>query len=177
MGAMGPMAALLASTGKVPHAVCAWTCQHRGAASWLAVSSRPDLPVLIAKSGVNHTWASYSTSLASLVRDPGWAPALQALDGLKTRVVIANGAQDPVPVPGRSAILARQYASVESEMRQHADHLLPLTDPVWCRSLIEQITSPHGDHLSAQREAKTEALEVTSSPSRTPGARPPSPRI
>ncbi|MEO7422696.1 MAG: alpha/beta fold hydrolase [Ornithinibacter sp.] len=76
MGAMVPMAALLAGSGLFPEAVCAWTCRHRGIASWLAVGSRPDFPVAIARRGVNHSWASSSDSLDSLVRDDGWAPAL-----------------------------------------------------------------------------------------------------
>ena len=153
MGAMGPMAVLLAGPGRVPQAVCAWTCRHRGIASWLAVGSRPDLPVPIARSGVNHTWASYSGSLDSLVRDGGWAPALHALDARRTPVVIANGAQDPVPVPSRSDELARQFLSVRSEIREHADHLLPLSEPGWCRSLIERVTSVGGDPVPARGEA------------------------
>jgi len=151
MGAMGPMAALLAGDGPVPQAVCAWTCRHRGIASWLAVGSRPDLPVSIARGGVNHTWATYSGSLGSLVRDGGWAPALEALDERGTRVVIADGARDPVPVHGRAGVLARQLPSVRYEIHEYADHLLPLSDPGWCRALIEQVTSPDGDRLPARR--------------------------
>jgi pimeloyl-ACP methyl ester carboxylesterase len=145
MGSLGPMAALLAGTGPVPQAVCAWTCRHRGTASWLAVGSRPDLPVAIARGGVNHTWATYSGSLESLVRDGGWAPALEALDRWGTRVVIADGAYDPVPVRGRSDELARQFPSIRSEIHEHADHLLPLSNPGWCRDLIEQVMSPDDD--------------------------------
>lgn len=145
MGAMGPMVALLAGDGPLPQAVCAWTCRHRGIASWLAVGSRPDLPVSVARGGVSHTWAAYSGSLDSLVRDGGWVPALEALGERNTPVVIADGALDPVPVPGRSSLFARRFRSVRHEIHQHADHLLPLSDPVWCRTLIEQVTSPAGD--------------------------------
>lgn len=140
MGAMGPMVALL--DGPLPQAVCARTCRHRGIASWLAVGSRPDLPISIARGGVNHTWAAYSGSLDSLVRDGGWAPVLEALGERGTRVVIANGALDPVPDPGRSGLLARRFPGVRHEIHEHADHLLPLSDPGWCRALIEQVTSP-----------------------------------
>lgn len=66
MGAMGPMAALLAGTGRMSQAVCAWTCRHRGIASWLAGGSRPDLPVSVARGGVNHTWATYSAPSTAL---------------------------------------------------------------------------------------------------------------
>lgn len=129
MGAMGPAAALLAGAGPVPRAVCAWSCRHRGIASWLIVGSQPDLPVAIARSGVNHTWASFSDSLDGLVRDGGWATALQALDERRTQVVIANGAQDPVPVPGRSSMLARRLPSVRYEIHQHATTCSPSPTP------------------------------------------------
>lgn len=140
MGAMGPTVALLAGAGPVPRAVCAWTCRHRAIASWLVVGSRPDLPIPIARGGVDHTWASYSDSLESLVRDGGWAPALQSLAEGGIPVVIAEGAQDPVPVPVPSGMLARRFPSIRHKIHEHADHLLPLTDPAWCRSLIEQVT-------------------------------------
>ncbi len=162
MGAMGPMAALLAGTGRVAEAVCAWTCRHRGIASWLAVGSAPDVPVSIARGGVNHTWASYSDSLDSLVRDGGWAPALETLAERGTRVVIAEGARDPVPVPGRAGLLARQLASVRYEIHEYADHLLPLSDPGWCRALIEQVTSPDDDWGPTRGEEGTEATNGTS---------------
>lgn len=154
MGAIGPMAALLAGTGRVPAAICAWTCGHRGIASWLAVGSRPDLPVPVTRSGVNHTWATYSDSLDSLVRDDAWAPALQALGERRTRVLITEGSRDPVPVPGRGVELARHFPGTRYRIHENADHLLPLADPDWCRALIEQITSPDDDR--DRREARRE---------------------
>ena len=160
MVAMGPMAALLAGTGRLPQAFCAWTCRHRRIASWLAVGSRPDLPVPVARGGVNHTWATYSGSFDNLVRDGGWAPALEALDERGIRVVIAEGARDPVPVQGRARVLARQLPSVRYEIHEHADHLLPLADPGWCRALIERVTSPGDDRGTSRGEAGTEATKA-----------------
>lgn len=150
MGAMGPMTALLAGPGRAPEAICAWTCRHRGIASWLAVASRPDVPVSIARGAVNHTWETYSGSLDSLVRDGGWAPALETLAEQRTRVVIAEGARDPVPVPDRSGVLARRFASVEYEIHEDADHLLPMSYPGWCRALIEQVSLPDSDRVPAR---------------------------
>jgi pimeloyl-ACP methyl ester carboxylesterase len=162
IGALGPMAAILAGTGRVAQAVCAWTCRHRGIASWLAVGSRPDLPASVARSGVNHTWAAYSGSLDSLIRDGGWARALEALDERGTRVIIAEGVRDPVPVHGRARSLARQLPSVLCEIHEYADHLLPLSDPGWCRALIERVASPDDDRGRAPKsEAGTEATNRT----------------
>ena len=162
MGALGPMAALLAGTGRAAEAVCAWTCRHRSIASWLAVGSAPDVPVSIARGGVNHTWASYSVSLDSLVRDGGWAPALETLDERGIRVVIAEGARDPVPVPGLADLLAQKLASVRYEIHQSTDHMLPLSDPDWCRALIEQVTSPDDDRGPTRSEEGTADTNRTS---------------
>lgn len=135
MGSMSPMTALLVSAGPLPQAACGWMCRHRTVASWLAVVIRPDLPVMVARSGVNHTWASYAGSLDGLIRDGDWAPALWALNERSIRVVIANGAHDPVPVPGRARMLERRFPSVRYEIREYADHapahrsrLVPLID-------------------------------------------------
>ena len=76
---MGRMEALLAGTGPLPRAACGWVCRHRTIASWIAVASRPDLPVPVARSGVKHTWSTYSGSLDGLVRDTGWSAALDIL--------------------------------------------------------------------------------------------------
>lgn len=57
----------------------------------------------------------------------------------------------PVPDTGRSGLLARRFPGVRHEIHEHANHLLPLSDLVWCRALIEQVTSPDGDRLPAQR--------------------------
>lgn len=80
MGSMSPMTALLVSAGRLPRAACAWMCRHRSVASWLAVVIRPDLRIIVARSGVNHTWASYSGSLDGLVRAGDWAASLHALN-------------------------------------------------------------------------------------------------
>ncbi len=136
IGAIGRMEALLAGDGPLPRAACAWMCRHRSAASWLAVAYRPDLPVPVARSGVKHTWSTYSSAMDGLIRDDGWLPAL---DGL-TRVplTLAVGECDPVPVPGRAAELARTRPALRSVVHPQADHGLPFTHPDWCRRLISE---------------------------------------
>lgn len=137
---MGRMEALLAGDGLLPRAACAWMCRHRTAASWIAVAGRPDLPVPVARSGVKHTWSTYSGSLNGLIRDTGWYAALDVLGRKGIPVTLAAGAADPVPVPGRAVKLAGTWHSVRHLIHPHADHGLPLTDPGWCRRLMAAAT-------------------------------------
>lgn len=133
---MGRMEALLAGDGPLPRAACGWMCRHRTAASWIAVGSRPDLPVSVARSGVKHTWGTYSGSLNGLIRDAGWYDALDTLARADIPVALAAGAADPVPVQGRAAGLARTRPNIRHLLHPNADHRLPLTDPDWCRQLV-----------------------------------------
>jgi pimeloyl-ACP methyl ester carboxylesterase len=136
IGAMGRMEALLAGDGALPRAVCAWMCRHRSVASWIAVAYRPDLPVPVARSGVKHTWGTYSGAMDGLIRDDGWLPALDDLHRIP--LTLAAGECDPVPVPGRADQLARTRPALHSVVHPQADHGLPLTHPDWCRQLISE---------------------------------------
>lgn len=138
--AMGRTEALLARDGPVPRRVCAWMCRNRTAASWIAAAQRPDLPVAVARDGVKHTWATYSGAYDGLLLDRGWEPALARLAARSTRVVLIEGARDPVPVPGRAVRLARANGSVTHVVHPSADHGLPITHPDWCvRAISRQI--------------------------------------
>lgn len=136
IGAIGWMEALLAGDGHLPRAACAWMCRHRTVASWLAVAYRPDLPISVARSGVKHTWDTYSGAMDGLIRDDGW---LAALDGLnRVPMTLAVGECDAVPVPGRAAELARTRPALRPVVHPEADHGLPFTHPDWCRRLIAE---------------------------------------
>jgi len=136
VAAMGRMEALLAGDGALPRAVCGWMCRHRIAASWIAVAYRPDLPVPVARTGVKHTWHTYTGSMNGLIRDAGWQRAPRVLSRAGVPVVLVAGDADPVPVPGRAAELAAAWPAVTERRHPSADHGLPLTHPVWCRRLI-----------------------------------------
>ena len=136
IAALGRMEALLSGDGALPRAVCAWMCRHRQLASWIAVAYRPDLPVAVARSGVKHTWGTYSGAMTGLIRDDGWVSALDDLDPIP--LTLAVGACDPVPVPGRAAELAGSRPALRCVVHPRADHGLPLTDPGWCRELIRE---------------------------------------
>lgn len=110
---MGRMEAVLAGDGPLPRAVCAWMCRHRTAASRIAAGYRSDLPIPVARSGVKHTWNTYTGSMNGLIRDTGWQTALAVLGRAGTPVTLAAGDADPVPVSGRAAELARAWPNVE----------------------------------------------------------------
>lgn len=131
---------MLTGDGPLPRAACAWMCRHRTAAAWLAVAYRLDLPIPVARSAVKHTWATYSGAMNGLIRDDGWRPALDCLD--RVPFVLAVGECDPVPVPGRAAVLAHARLALRSVVHPQAGHGLPLTHPDWCRQLISEALKP-----------------------------------
>lgn len=133
---MGRMETFLAGDGPLPRVICGWMCRHRTAASWLVVAARPALPVSVARSGVKHTWSSYTGSMNGVIRDTGWQAAVLRLGQAGIPVALADGVADPVPVSGRAAELARTASNVTLRRHQYADHHLPLTDPKWCTRLL-----------------------------------------
>jgi len=133
---MGQMEALLSGDGPLPRAACAWMCRHRTAASWIAAGYRPDLPVPVARSGVKHTWSTYTGSFNGLIRDSGWQASFETLGQAGIPVTLTAGEADGVPVSGRAADLARSWSNVDVRTHPYAGHDLPLTDPAWCRRLI-----------------------------------------
>lgn len=133
---MGWFEALL-STGPLAHAVCAWMCRHRSAASVLAVALNPTLPPAIARDGVKHTWFSYIQSFEALVAADTWTGAVATLSARGVRVLLVDGDTDPVPVPGRARELAAEYASVTTRSHR-GGHDLPLASPEWCSRLLHE---------------------------------------
>ncbi len=51
-------------------------------------------------------------------------------------VVLAEGARDPVPVPGRMAALADTFDTVTVRVHPSASHDLPIAYAAWCRALL-----------------------------------------
>lgn len=145
---MGPFEAALTGDGPLPARLCAWVCRHRTFAGWVAVAIRPDLPVAVARSGVQHTWDSYRGALDELIRAPHWEPALDRLAAADIPVVLVESGADPVPVPGRAAALAGAARSVRHLAVENATHLLPLSEGDWCAALLVE-------HLDATPEGRT----------------------
>lgn len=133
---MGWMERLFALEGPIAVGMCAWMCRHRSLAQGLTVALEPHWPVRIARCGVRHTWSSYLGAMNGVIRHGGWRAALAALEDAQVPVVLAEGAGDPVPVPGRSAALAAEHANVRAVTHPTADHELPITHPAWCVELV-----------------------------------------
>jgi len=135
---MGLFEAILAGDGRLPRAVCAWMCRFRTTASWVAVAIRPDVPVALARSGVQHTWDSYRGSLIALIRSAEWEPALRSLAEAGVAVTLAEGSRDSVPVSGRAATLAAGLPALAWTQHLGAGHQLPITDGTWCAAVVAE---------------------------------------
>lgn len=131
---MGWFEALLAA-GPIAHLVCSWMCRHRNIASYAAVALNPALPVPLARDGVRHTWQSYIGALNSIVMSDRWSPALKALSQRNIPVLLVDGTDDRVPVPGRTGRLAGSYRNVTA-LSHRGGHQLPLSDPDWCAATV-----------------------------------------
>lgn len=77
--AMGPMVRLFSMPGPLPRRICKWMCTYRRTAGWLAVLLRPDLPLIVARDGVQHTWQSYVQTLEAVILESRSATWLDAL--------------------------------------------------------------------------------------------------
>jgi pimeloyl-ACP methyl ester carboxylesterase len=140
--AMGPMERLLALESPASEAACAWMCRHRRVTEWITVALEPRWPVVIARYGVHHTWRSYLGAMNGVIRAGRWDAPLRALDGAGVPVLLAEGARDRVPVPGRAVKLADTYANIRLVIHPTADHELPITHPGWC---LHQVQAARGD--------------------------------
>lgn len=133
---LGVLEAAMALDTPLSRATCAWMCEHRTAAGWAAAALKPHLPVRVARRGVLHTWPAYLSAMQEVVLTSPWRAALAVLTDAAVPVLLAAGARDPVPVPGRADRLARQHPAVTSVTHPYAAHDLPLTDPDWCVALL-----------------------------------------
>ncbi len=132
IAAMGRFERLLSGDTQSSRRVCDAMCRHRGSAQWLAVASRPDLPVQVARDGVRHTWVSYRGAMVSLVRDQRWPLALAELTRRHVPVTFLTGRADPVPAPAQLATAESERSGL-SQVYRHpsADHDLPMSHPGW----------------------------------------------
>ncbi len=137
IAAMGTMERLFALEGPRSRAVCRWRADHRTASRRLAVALQPQWPVTISAMAVQHTWASYLGAMNGVIRRGGHEEPLAALDAAGVPVLLAEGARDRVPVPGRAARIAGRHPNVATALHPTARHELPITHPGWC---VERLT-------------------------------------
>lgn len=136
--AMGRIERLFGAQGPVARTLCGWMCRHRTIAQWVAVALEPRFPVAITRMAVRHSWASYVGAMNSVIRHGGWQAPLAALEAAAVPVLLADGARDPVPVPGRAGELALRHRNVTVATHPGAGHQLPLSNPRWCADRLAQ---------------------------------------
>lgn len=131
LGAMGPMARLFTLPGPVAERACRWVCDHRTLSARVARWTHPSLPRVVAEDSVQHTWPSYSETLADvLLTDHGtW------VDTVRAPIQLVAGTRDRVVDLAHLRALARR-PNIELDLWP-GDHHLPLRDPERCASLIE----------------------------------------
>lgn len=138
IGTVGPLEALVARGGVAPRLLCTYGCARRPVSGWVAAALRPQVPVTVARAGVEHTWHGYQAAMRSLVLDPTWPQALAALSTAGVPVTLATGRRDRYPAPERAAELAGIHCSVEAVWHPSAAHDLPLSVPSWCADQLRE---------------------------------------
>jgi len=139
MAAMGPIERLYASQGIVPRALSGSMNRFGAIAQWVAVAFEPRWPMAVTRMVVRHSWASYTGAMNGVIRHGGWEGPLRSLENRGVPVLLADGARDPVPVPGRAVELAASHVTVTVDTHATAGHQLPMTHPGWC---VERLTRP-----------------------------------
>lgn len=133
---MGWLERLFALETPLARWTCAWMCAHRELAQWIAVAVSPQWPIHLSRLGVHHTWSSYLGGMNAVIRSSSWLTALELLVERGVPVSMANGARDPVAVPGRAEQLASELATVDTHTHPVAGHDLPISDAAWCADLL-----------------------------------------
>ena len=117
------------------------------------VAVEPQWPVAITRMAVRHSWASYTGAMNGVIRHGGWQTPLAMLEAAGVPVLLADGADDPVPVPGRIDDVAGSYGNVTAATHATAGHQLPITHPSWC---VNRLTEPgeHGHDAARRRDRR-----------------------
>jgi len=123
-----PMGRLFVLPGRSAARACRWACDHRRISAGLAVLTHPGLPGAIAAASTQHTWETYSHTLARLILDNG-APSW--LRRVVCPVRLVAGAADRVVDHEFLASTAAHHAGVTAETWP-GGHDLPLARPDEC---------------------------------------------
>ena len=129
----GVMERLFSAESWLARAICLWMCDHRRAAARIAVWLRPDLPPVIARDAVRHTWASYSETYRRVIAA---AQAASWLPALRVPMVVVTGDRDPLVDVGYLQKLAATFPLVSVRICHGAGHDLPLVFADYCRDVI-----------------------------------------
>ncbi|WP_341251336.1 alpha/beta fold hydrolase [Euzebya pacifica] len=133
---LGPLEAAFGLHTPLAERTCALMCRYRGTAQWLWTALSPQWPVRLARHGVLHTWPAYLGGMEGLIIRGGWQDAITELDSRGIPILLADGAQDPVPVTERADQLAAAHSCVQIARHETAAHDLPAAHPEWSRRQI-----------------------------------------
>lgn len=133
ISSIDPLAKLFLANAELGERVCALMCRHRRAAALLVRAAQPALPVALAEDRVEHSWASYSETLANLVVA---AEGPELLGQVTAPVHLVAGSDDPAVDLPLLRQLADRHGHVTVDLVEGAGHGLPLTHPDACRAAL-----------------------------------------
>jgi len=117
---------------------CEAMCRVRPLARLAAPIAAPHLPMAVARSGIEHTWASYLGALRTVL-GCGWQTSLDATLASGTAVHIVEGAGDVLTVNGRGASVAATHDGVTHEELPGAAHELPMSHGEQVAAIVERV--------------------------------------
>ncbi len=129
---LGPFERSMAEGSRLAVRMCQFMCHHRELSRRLAPLLAPRLPAPVASDGVDHTWASFSSTFNSLLRDfdaPVWARKLGS------RLTLVYGSKDET-TPARYAKTTLGEIPGNIDIVRGTHHL-PLFEPTACMRFID----------------------------------------
>ncbi len=132
LGRLGMFERAMAEGSPMVSRMCRFMCDHRELSRRLAPLLVPRLPAAVASDGVDHTWASFSGTFNSLLRDfdaRNWA------GGLGSRLTLVYGSEDET-TPARLAARTLEPLPVDINVVR-GNHHLPLYEPTACMRFID----------------------------------------
>jgi len=136
LGQANPLIRLFVASPLLTEAVCDWMCRHRNLAGRLGRWIRPDLPAPLADDRFNHTYRSYSETLAQVIFSAG---AAGWIDEVTVPVHLVAGLDDDVIDLAFLRRLAERHPHVSLSVWSEARHELTLTHATACASEIEHL--------------------------------------
>jgi pimeloyl-ACP methyl ester carboxylesterase len=136
LGQANPLIRLFVASPSLTEAVCDWMCRHRKLAGRLGRWLRPDLPEPLADDRFNHTYRSYSETLAQVIVSAG---AAGWIDEVTVPIHLVAGRDDDVVDRAFLRQLAERHPHVSLSVWSEARHELTLTHATACATEIEHL--------------------------------------
>jgi pimeloyl-ACP methyl ester carboxylesterase len=136
LGQANPLIRLFDASPSLTEAVCNWIRDHRSLAGRLGRWLRPDLPAPLANDRFNHTYRSYSETLAQVIVSAG---AAGWIDEVTVPIHLVAGGDDGVVDRAFLRQLAERHRHVSLSVWSEATHELTLTHATKCAIEIEHL--------------------------------------